>query len=225
MNLDKGCFIIIEGPDGSGKTTIAKRLLNEIQIMGYESYYRREPGTSIIGEQIRRIVLNMPLTDKERTLLFMTSFASSAETIKEYVNNGAIVICDRFLRSTAVYQNFCDCDKSKQDYIRDTRDFVNLGKYVMSGIEPDLEIVLDVCPAVGFNRIHVRNDKIDVIEEEGFEGDIYDKRCHYYSTATDDDFVSEAMGTKEVYHVDTTNLSVDGVFMACFEKIVKVTGI
>ena len=101
-------FITLEGPEGSGKTSVTKILIAELTKRGYDVLFTREPGGTPIAEQIRDIIL-----DKKNTLLdtraeALLYAASRRQHLKEKVwpalKEGKIVICDRFLDSSLAYQ-------------------------------------------------------------------------------------------------------------------------
>lgn len=104
-NKYPGRFITIEGIDGSGKSTQAKRFVEYLKQLGYDAIYVREPGQTKAGEMIRNIILNEDIDGITELMLFT---ASRVEHIKKIiipaVAEGKIVVCDRFLESTYAYQ-------------------------------------------------------------------------------------------------------------------------
>ncbi len=103
-----GKFIVFEGPDGSGKTTILKNV-NEILISkGYKTNLLREPGGTFISEKIRDIIIdneNINMDAKTEALLFAASRAQLvSEKIKPLIDAGEIILCDRFVLSSLTYQ-------------------------------------------------------------------------------------------------------------------------
>lgn len=133
-------FIVLEGPDGAGKTTQARRLLQELQKRGREPLLVREPGGTAIGERIRAILLD-PVHDAmdARTELFLY-MASRAQLCRDVIapalRAGKIVVADRFLASSAVYQGIAgDIGLEKA---------LEIGTVATQGVAPDLTIVLDL---------------------------------------------------------------------------------
>lgn len=103
-----GKFIVFEGPDGSGKTTILNKV-NEILISkGYKTNLLREPGGTFISEKIRDIIIdneNINMDAKTEALLFAASRAQLvSEKIKPLIDAGEIILCDRFVLSSLTYQ-------------------------------------------------------------------------------------------------------------------------
>lgn len=103
-----GKFIVFEGPDGSGKTTILNNV-NEILISkGYKTNLLREPGGTFISEKIRDIIIdneNINMDAKTEALLFAASRAQLvSEKIKPLMEAGEIILCDRFVLSSLTYQ-------------------------------------------------------------------------------------------------------------------------
>lgn len=103
-----GKFIVFEGPDGSGKTTILNNV-NEILISkGYKTNLLREPGGTFISEKIRDIIIdneNINMDAKTEALLFAASRAQLvSEKIKPLIDAGDIILCDRFVLSSLTYQ-------------------------------------------------------------------------------------------------------------------------
>ena len=156
---NKGTFIVIEGPDGSGKTTISEKLNNVLLRTGHDSIITRDPGGIKPAEMIREIVKNNKLTQQEYTLLFLASKSMNCKHfIVPALENGKIAICDRFFRSTYIYQGWYDTD--------DVKLFKDLIKYACYGIVPTVEFVLKVSPEVAWKRIQDRHSNIDVFKEK-----------------------------------------------------------
>ena len=105
---ERGAFLTVEGPDGSGKGTQIERLADALDRWGWEVVRSREPGGTPIGEKIREILLdreNAAMADETEALLYAASRAQHVrEKIRPAVAEGKVVLCDRFLDSSAAYQ-------------------------------------------------------------------------------------------------------------------------
>lgn len=100
-----GLFITIEGVDGSGKTTCAHRLMEYLKANNYKAIYTREPGGCPVSESIRDLVINSEVDKTTEALLFYAARNEHYKTfIKPKLEQGYIVICDRFTASSMVYQ-------------------------------------------------------------------------------------------------------------------------
>lgn len=104
----KGLFITLEGPDGSGKSTIIKKLVKHLKRTDIEFISTREPGGTPISEKIRRIILdekNTNMGPETEALLYAASRAQHIhEKIRPALEEGKLVLCDRFLLSSLAYQ-------------------------------------------------------------------------------------------------------------------------
>lgn len=105
--MKKGKLIIFEGIDGCGKTTQINLVYNKLFEMGYDVILTREPGGTLLGEKIRELLLDVDNTIDTITeaYLFASSRAAHNAQIVEWINQGKIVLCDRHLMSSLVYQN------------------------------------------------------------------------------------------------------------------------
>lgn len=105
----RGCFITFEGCDGSGKTTQKRMLIEYLRGKGCEVVDTREPGGTPAAERIREILLDgsLKINDTAELLLYTASRAEHYySVIKPAVDNGKIVVCDRYLDSTLAYQGY-----------------------------------------------------------------------------------------------------------------------
>lgn len=150
----EGLFISFEGLDGSGKTTQIKLLQKKLKKEGHEIIVTREPGGTYLGEKIRKILKyyfmgNKKMFYETELLLFSASRAQLVnEIINPELNNGKIVLCDRFIDSTLVYQgigrNLSKC-------------FINtINKFVTHNLTPTLTFLLDIPINTVLQRIKSR---------------------------------------------------------------------
>ena len=141
-------FITLEGPEGSGKTSHIPYLAGYLREKGHIIFPTREPGGTIISEQIRDILhdlKNAEMHPRTETLLYQAARAQIVEqVIKPRLDNGEIVISDRYYDSTIAYQGY----GHKQD-LEQVRQLV---KYATGGLVPDLTILLDLDVETGLQR-------------------------------------------------------------------------
>jgi dTMP kinase len=141
-------FITFEGPDGSGKTTQIAQTTAALRERGYHVLLTREPGGTPIGDQVRHILHDMKnagMHPRAELLLFSASRAQLVEeVIRPHLNQGGLVISDRFFDSTYAYQGYghgLDLDALRQ-----------ITHFATGGLRPDLTIYLDITPEEGLQR-------------------------------------------------------------------------
>ncbi|HEX6290391.1 MAG TPA: dTMP kinase [Herpetosiphonaceae bacterium] len=143
-----GLFITFEGPEGSGKSTQARRLYERLSAEGYPVTATREPGGTPISDLIRRILLdlrNAEMDPTTETLLFSAARAQHvAERIRPYLDLGGIVVCDRFADSMLAYQGFGSG--------RDLSELRTLTRIATGGLRPDITFYLDLPAEEGLER-------------------------------------------------------------------------
>ncbi len=146
MNL-RGKFIVIDGPDGAGKGTQIERLKTLITEGGGQWVYAKDPGGTPIGDRIRHILLGYDLAEMDphcEALLFMASRAQLvAEIVRPAIAAGKTIVGDRFISATCAYQIAAGFPGD---------EVIALGRLAVGDTWPDLTIVLDVPPEVGFQR-------------------------------------------------------------------------
>lgn len=167
MESNAGILISFEGSEGSGKTTQISRLATLLTDAGHEVEVTREPGGTDIGEQIRHLLKHHVSGDdmfpETELLLFAASRAQLVrEVIAPAIETGKIVLCDRFLDSTTVYQGVAR--RVHEDPVRVINDFA-VGAFL-----PHLTVILDVPAEVGLKRIKTRaSDLPDRMEKENID--------------------------------------------------------
>ena len=148
----RGRLITLEGPEGAGKTVLAKRLVEELTRRGHRVRSTREPGGTRLGERIRAIVLEhaegaeaAQVDPRADALLFNAARAQLvAEVIRPALAAGEVVVCARFADSTLAYQGY-----GAGLPIGELRA---LAAIATGGLAPDLTILLDVPPEIGLGR-------------------------------------------------------------------------
>jgi len=147
QNKFSGKFIVLDGPDGCGKTTQLKLLADYLKDKSIEVVQTEDPGGTKIGEQISRLLKYDAQGEMDvhtEALLFMASRAQLvAEIIKPALEKGKTVLCDRFISATCAYQGSSGYPVDK---------IIELGKFAVGDIWPDLTIILDIPAEEGRNR-------------------------------------------------------------------------
>ena len=158
----KGLFITFEGNDGSGKSSALQAVKQELKELGYDVLYTREPGGSPIAEKIRELILdkaNVGMDDRTEALLYAASRREHiTKTIIPALNEGKIILCDRFLDSSLAYQG----------YARElgVENVLNMNQFATEGLFPDLTILVCVHPEIGMSRIKKDERDMDRLEIE-----------------------------------------------------------
>ncbi|MFA5038384.1 MAG: dTMP kinase [Candidatus Omnitrophota bacterium] len=147
----KGFFITFEGPEKSGKSTQARLLESYLKGRGFKTVFIREPGSTAIGEKIRRVLLDKKNDGMSLAAEMLLYSAARAQLVSEVVSpalkKGAVVLCDRFQDSTIAYQGYgCGMD---------TRAIIDVGRLATQGLRPDLTLLLDFWQS----RQHLRDER------------------------------------------------------------------
>ena len=152
-----GLFITLEGGEGAGKTTIANAVIDKLSTLGIETLYTREPGGIKIAEKIREVILERDHTEMDcRTEALLYAAARRqhlVEKVKPAMDEGRIVLCDRFVDSSIVYQGYAR--GIGMDEVRE------INQFAIEGFMPDLTIFFDIKPEIGLARI-AANDSREV---------------------------------------------------------------
>ncbi|SCZ73133.1 thymidylate kinase [Epibacterium ulvae] len=162
QNANPGLFLTFEGIDGSGKSTQCRLLRDTLQTAGRECVLTREPGGSPGAEEIRRMVLEGDpdkWSAETEILLFTAARRDHMErTILPALDQGKVIICDRFADSTRMYQGLSRGD------LRATVDQLH---NLMIGREPDLTLLIDMDPTKGLARAKGRQGSEERFEDFG----------------------------------------------------------
>lgn len=141
-------FITFEGPEGSGKTTQIKLLAEALEARGRRALATREPGGTRIGNAIRAVLLDSSHTEmspRAEALLFNAARAQLVDqVIRPALNDGLVVLCDRYADSTLAYQGY--------GHDKPLAALETLGKYATDGLSPTLTIYLEIDPKAGLLR-------------------------------------------------------------------------
>lgn len=157
MKIKNGLFIALEGGEGSGKTTLAKSLKEHYESLGYEVMLTREPGGTEMGEKIREYVLNNELDSYTELLLFSAARRCNVlNNIVPALDDGKIIICDRYITSTMVYQALLGTCTTYS--VSKISDMVVTPLDRGYSIYPNIEFLLDVNAETGIKRTKNRDD-------------------------------------------------------------------
>ena len=133
-----------EGPEGAGKTTIIQKLVASLESFRIDVVQTREPGGIKISEQIRQIILDKNNTDMDahtEALLYAAARRQHlADKVLPALQEGAIVLCDRFIDSSLAYQGHARGLGIEQVY--------SINQFAIQGLMPDLTIYFDIEPRV-----------------------------------------------------------------------------
>ena len=156
----KGKFIVLDGPDGCGKSTQSKMLAEWISNQGVEVVSFRDPGTTAIGEKIRHILLNPEhetMNTRTELLLYMAARAQLwSECIAPALKSGKCVLLDRWLSSTCAYQGYAGCFGVDR--------VLDVAGHCLERVWPDITVILDVNLATSAKRM---DRQLDRMEQKG----------------------------------------------------------
>jgi len=157
-------FIAFEGVDGMGKSTQLDQCRDWIQSLGYEVLVCRDPGSTDLGLRLREILLKrseLKIDMEAEMFLFMAARAQMvSELILPALNRKQVVLCDRFLLSTVVYQGYAgELDPAK---------IWQIGEVATQGYSPDLTLVFDVPLEIAMQRLGTSRDRMESRGESFF---------------------------------------------------------
>ena len=159
-----GCFFTMEGPDGSGKSTQIQLLRDYLSEKGYDIIVCREPGGTKISEAIRQVILNKEFTEMGNMTEMLLYAAARAQLMEEVIrpalNEDKIVICDRFVESSAVYQGIARGMGIDLVY--------EVNQYAIGDTLPDLTIMIDIDAETGISR-KKKQAELDRMEREAID--------------------------------------------------------
>jgi len=148
-------FFTFEGPEGAGKTTVLKLIVSKLQEEGREVVATREPGGSVIAEEIRQVILNPAHTEMDprtEALLYAASRSQHfMEKIEPALKKGKVVLCDRFIDSSLAYQGI-----GRGLGIAGVK---SINQFAIGDRMPDMTILFDLNPEIGLARINAHKDR------------------------------------------------------------------
>ncbi len=153
---ERGCFVALEGGEGAGKSTQARRLQAWLQAEGYSVLLTHEPGDTEVGRELRRIVLDPQTGEISHRAEALMYAADKAEHVERVVlpalSRGEVVVTDRYVDSTIAYQG------AGRDLVDD--DVERIARWATGDLRPHLTVLLDVAPEHGLTRFAGR-DRIE----------------------------------------------------------------
>ncbi len=200
----EGLFITLEGPDGSGKSTITKLIGDYLEEKGIEYIVTREPGGTDIGEDIRDIILdnkNTKMGPETEALLYAASRGQHIhEKILPALEEGKLIICDRFLLSSLAYQGIARG--------LGVEEVKSINDFALRGIKPDKILFFHIDPEVSLKR---KTAKLggDRLEKEGEE--FHNRVYNGYMDLVD-------LYPENIKVIDATK-TVEEVFDQCIKEI------
>jgi dTMP kinase len=161
----RGVFITFEGPDGSGKSTQARMLAERLRAEGRQVLESVEPGGTPIGQQIRRILLDPANQELGARCELLLMFAARAQNVEQWImpalEQGQIVISDRFTDSSLAYQG--------AGRGLGTKTVLELDRIACQGLVPDLTVCVDIDTETGLARARARGGLETRLEEQAIE--------------------------------------------------------
>lgn len=162
--MKRGLFITTEGTDGSGKTTQIKLIESYLKEKGFEVVVTREPGGTAIGEKIRSIILDTENSNMSYITEMMLYASARAQLVNELIKPSLaaykVVICDRFIDSSFVYQGF--------GRNIDIELIERVNNIALDGVRPDITIFFDIDPEIALKR-RIQSTGADRIEQEAMD--------------------------------------------------------
>ena len=165
--MNKGFFISLEGGEGAGKSTQNRRIVEWLTKQGKSILETREPGGTIVSEQIRKVLLDTRNAGLNATAELLMMFAARSQLVEEVIlpalSDGKVVVCDRFADASYAYQG------GGRQLGGETVEIVE--KLVVKGLQPALTLLFDVPVEQGMNRVAARGeaDRFEVESVRFFE--------------------------------------------------------
>lgn len=202
-------FVTFEGIEGSGKSSVLNAVQKHLEEQGHSILRTLEPGGSRIGQELRKLLLSMNSTDltgESELFLYLADRAQHVATvIRPALEEGKVVLSDRYADSTVAYQGY--------GRGLDPRQLHSFNDVAVSGLWPDLTLLLDLPAEVGLGRAVARNMKEQKCDSEGrFEAE----SLSFHSTVREGYLTLAALHNNRYRIVDATQ-PLDKVIEDCIE--------
>ncbi len=188
----KALFIVLEGIDGSGKTTLAQRLVTLLR----NAAFTAEPTAGPVGEALRSGALG-EIPPAAEALLFAADRAVHTEEIKKLLAADCSVICDRYFASTVAYQSAAGDGEADEAWLETIQ--------ARSVIQPDITLLLDLDPATAVARVDARHEGRSRFEKQAYLGRVREAYLR--------------LAARHGYCVIDASQSADGIFAAAVSAL------
>jgi dTMP kinase len=182
----RGKLITFEGLDGTGKSTQLRKLAAVVRAAGHKVVETREPGGTLTGEKIRKVLLDSGTAglspQAEMALMFASRAQHIAEVIEPALAQGSIVLCDRFTDSTEAYQG--SGRKLGSEAVRE------LHRVLCGNLQPDLTILLDSDAAASVSRARQRNKRDSKSSNRGHDENRFEQETRAFFTRVHEGYLA-----------------------------------
>lgn len=207
-----GMFITFEGPEGAGKSTNLYYLANRLEEAGFPVQVTREPGGTLLSEKIRELLIDPSFkgmtVDTELLLIFAARAEHLHQVILPAINEGKIVICDRFTDATYAYQGGGrGIDENK---------ILMLERLVQGTFRPDLTLFFDLDATVGLARVIKSRDGLDRFEQESLNF-FEEVRAAYWRRADQNPGAFRVIDASK--SLENVQLQIDACFIEIWERM------
>ena len=201
-------FITVEGPEGSGKSSVCRRIYEKLLELGYDVILTREPGGTPISEAIRDVILNKENTSidgRTEALLYAASRRQHLiEKVWPALKEGKIVLCDRYLDSSLAYQGGARG--------LGVDEILNINMFATEGTFPDLTLLFDIEPELGLARIaRNQNREVNRLDLEKID----------FHKSVRETFLSLSRRFSNRFEVVDASLTFDEVFENALQVVLK----
>lgn len=204
-------FLVFEGLDGSGKSTLMDRIDSRLQMKKVQVVRTREPGGTQLGDEIRHLILRTvgePPASKTELLLYQASRAQHVDKIiQPALQNKSWVLCDRFTASSVAFQSGGRSISEAEVHW--------LNHFSTSALEPDLTILLDLSVEESRRRQQFRQQKT------GLHADRMEKEASDFHERVRYSFLQQARANSKSWLVLDATLNVDELEVKTWEEIVR----